>query len=222
MEKYSNCWYESVCQKFGDNCQNMCVRYKEMRYLMDNSNLPPKKQQPQHLEAPDCDFDAYCRLADIKDDIVNFVEDGRSLYITSSHTGNGKTTWAIKLMHKYFDQIWGGNGFKPRAIFIHIPTFLGKCKDFNTKDPEFERLKQLLYTVDLVVWDDIGCLGMSAYDATQLIMPLDARSNAGLSNIYTGNITTLDGLSKAIGSKMASRVFSKDTEVIIFKGGDMR
>jgi hypothetical protein len=53
-------------------------------------------------------------------------------------------------------------------------------------------------------------------------MPLDARSNAGLSNIYTGNITTLDGLSKAIGSKMASRVFSKDTEVVIFRGGDMR
>lgn len=222
MEKPSKCWYEEVCQRYGENCQNMCIRYKEMRYLMDNSNLPPKKQWPQKLDAPNCDFDAYCRLADIKDDIVNFVKDGKSLYLASATTGNGKTTWAIKLMHKYFDQIWGGNGFKTRALFVHIPTFLIKCKDFGNKDPEFERLKKLLPTVDLVVWDDIGGLNMSAYDYSQLLLYIDARSNAGLSNIYTGNRADIDELTTAVGAKIASRVFSSDTEVIIFKGGDMR
>jgi DNA replication protein DnaC len=189
---------------------------------MDNSNLPPKKQWPQKLDAPKCDFDAYCRLADIKDNIVKFVQDGKSLYLASTTTGNGKTTWAIKLMHKYFDQVWGGNGFKPRAIFVHIPTFLIKCKDFGNKDPEFERLKKLLPTVDLVVWDDIGGLNMSAYDYSQLLLYVDARSNAGLSNIYTGNRADIDELTTAVGAKIASRVFSSDTEVIIFKGGDMR
>ena len=222
MENHSKCWYEEVCQRYGKNCQNMCIRYKEMRYLMDNSNLPPKKQWPQKLDAPECDLDAYYRLADIKADIANFVQEGKSLYLASGHTGNGKTTWAIKLMHSYFDQIWGGNGFKPRAVFVHTPTFLIKCKDFNNKDPEFERLRKLVTTIDLVVWEDLGCGGMSNYDYSQLIMAIDARSNACLSNIYTGNITTLESLSKAVGAKIASRVFSQDTEVIIFKGGDMR
>ena len=125
MEKYSNCWYESVCQKFGENCQNMCVRYKEMRYLMDNSNLPPKKQQPQRLEAPDCDFDAYCRLAEIKDDIVNFVADGKSLYLTSSHTGNGKTTWVSRRATSITRILVGVRGIffsfhKPSGIFNQI------------------------------------------------------------------------------------------------------
>lgn len=222
MEKHSKCWYEAVCPKYCENCQNMCIRYKEMRYLMDNSNLPEKKQWPQKLDAPDCDFDAYCRLAEIKADIVNFVKDGKSIYLVSKTTGNGKTTWAIKLMHKYFDQVWAGNGFKPRAVFVHIPTFLIKCKDFGNKDTEFERLKKLLTTVDLVVWDDIGGLNMSAYDYSQLIMAIDARSNAGLSNIYTGNRVNIDELSTNVGAKIASRVFSRDTEVITFNGGDMR
>ena len=62
MENRSKCWYEEVCQRYGENCQNMCIRYKEMRYLMDNSNLPPKKQWPLKLDAPECDLDAKYKL----------------------------------------------------------------------------------------------------------------------------------------------------------------
>ena len=193
-----------------------------MKYLMDNSNIPKVKQMPQSLTAPKCDIEAYRTLADIKSDIVDFVECGSNLYIASDRTGNGKTSWAIKIMLKYFDSIWAGNGFRPRALFIHVPTFLLKCKDFNNKDEKFEEMKNLLPDIDLVVWDDIASTDVSAYDYSQLLMYIDNRLLNGLSNIFTGNYADRGRLEKRVGMKLASRIWSDTTEVIIFEGGDMR
>ena len=219
MERISDCWYKNVCQK---ECSNSCIRYLEMKYLMENSNIPKVKQIPQTLTAPKCDIDAFRRLADIKNNIVDFVDCGCNFYIASNNTGNGKTSWAIKLMLKYFDEVWAGNGFRTRALFIHVPTFLLKCKDFNNKDQDFEDKKALLETVDLVVWDDIASTDVSAYDYSQLLMYIDNRLINERSNIFTGNYDNRERLEKRVGIKLTSRIWSDSTEVIIFKGGDMR
>ena len=92
MERRSECWYKSVCQ---EPCTNSCIRYLEMKELMDTSNIPKVKQMPQVLTAPKCDKEAFIRLAGIKSNIVEFVECGENLYIASDITGNGKTSWAI-------------------------------------------------------------------------------------------------------------------------------
>lgn len=219
MEKISDCWYKNTCTT---ECSNACIRYLEMKYLMENSNIPKAKQIPQSLTAPACDKKAYQRLAEIKKDINEFVECGCNLYIASAITGNGKTSWAIKLMLKYFDNVWPGNGFKPRALFIHVPTFLLKCKDFNNKDVEFDEMKALLPTIDLVVWDDIASTDVSAYDYSQLLMYIDNRLLNEKSNIFTGNYDERNALEKRVGMKLASRIWSDTTEVVIFDGGDMR
>lgn len=189
---------------------------------MDNSNIPKAKQMPQSLTAPKCDIDAFKFLASIKSEIVDFVDCGENLYIASDKTGNGKTSWAIKLMLKYFDEVWAGNGFKPRALFIHVPTFLLKCKDFNNKDTAFDEMKSLIPTVDLVVWDDIASTDVSAYDYSQLLMYIDNRLLNGLSNIFTGNYADRKTLEKRVGMKLTSRIWSDGTRVVIFEGGDMR
>ena len=222
QELHSNqeCWYKDVC--ILENPCNLCVKYAEMSYMMENSNLPKAKQRVINLTAPECDIDAYRRLAEIKSDIYDFVQSGKSLYIASSCVGNGKTSWAIKLMHKYFETMWDGNGFRDRAVFIHVPTFLMKCKDFSHKDEDFERIKKLIMTVDLVVWDDIASTQITAYDYSQLLVYLDHRSLSELSNICTGNYTTFKQLVDSVGGKVASRVWTSNTEVIIFKGEDMR
>ena len=189
---------------------------------MENSNIPKVKQMPQSLTAPKCDHDAFVRLSEIKSEIVDFVECGQNLYIASDRTGNGKTSWAIKLMLKYFDEVWAGNGLKPRALFIHVPTFLLKCKDFGNKDEDFDAMKNMLSTIDLVVWDDIASTDVSAYDYSQLLMYIDSRLLNGLANIFTGNYENRERLEKRVGMKLTSRIWSDSTEVIIFKGGDMR
>ena len=225
MEKYSErneeCWYKEVCLADVSECHN-CIKFIEMQYLMENSNLPKARQRPQLLYAPVCDEEAYSRLAEIKSDIVNFVEQGKSLYIASEYTGNGKTSWAIKLLLKYFDEIWAGNGLNIRGLFISVPTFLLKSKDFKTTDSEFEQLKRNILKVDLVIWDDIASTNMSAYDYSQLLMYVDARVLNGQSNIFTGNYPSIDRLSERVGDKLASRICGSRTEIITFKGGDMR
>lgn len=224
MEKYSrneDCWYKDVCLADVSECLN-CIKFLEMQHLMENSGLPKARQCPQPLSAPDSDREAYMRLADIKNHIVEFVEHGKNLYITSATTGNGKTSWAIKLLLKYFDQVWSGNGFNVRGLFVHVPTFLMKAKDFKTTDPEFEHIKKHLISADLVIWDDIASTNMSGYDYSQLLVYMDNRFLGLKSNIFTGNIETSDALEQKFGRKLTSRVFGNDTEVITFKGGDMR
>ena len=218
----SDCWYSEVCDNVKEGCEKHCARYIEMKYLMEHSGIPKNKQRPIPLTPQKCDLEAFRRLAEIKDNIYDFVADGKNLYITSTTVGNGKTSWALKLLMKYFEEVWRGNDFRVRGVIVHVPTFLMKCKDFKTVDTEFEELKKQILDVDLVVWDDIGSSILSNYDYTQLLICLDAREFKGLANIFTGNITERDKLSEALGAKVTSRVWNNDTEVIEFKGGERR
>ena len=218
----SDCWYKDVCSNFGDDCDKTCGRFAEMKFLMEHSNIPKSKQRPIALYPSDCDYKAFVRLNEIKDGIVDFVEDGKNLYITSEIVGNGKTSWALKLLMKYFDEIWDGNGFRERGLIVHVPTFLAKCKDFKTTDEEFEDIKRLVLDVDLVVWDDIAGVTMSNYDYSQLLVCLDAREFKGLSNIFTGNISQRESLLDALGAKITSRIWNSNTEIIQFYGGERR
>ena len=216
----TDCWYNEVCR--ADVKCDMCIRFEEMSFLMENSNLPKSKQRPISLNAPKCDIEAFEHLNDIKSNIKDFVESGSNLYITSANTGNGKTSWAIKLLLKYFDEIWAGNGFNVRGVFVHVPTFLVKSKDFKTVDPEFEELRKRLFDADLVIWDDIASTSMTGYDYSQLLMYIDNRLLSEKSNIYTGNCDTREMLNEKLGNKVTSRIFNSNTEIITFKGGDKR
>lgn len=212
------CWYDSVCKEASDNCDVDCIRYKEMRYLVDNSGIPKHKQTPAELY-PGEDYDAFCQLADIKSDIVSFVDKGYSAYITSANTGNGKTSWAIKLLLKYFNEVWAGNGFRVRGMFVYVPQLLLKLKDFN--NPLSAEYKQNLLNCDVVVWDDIGSTELSNYDLSQLMLYIDQRIMAGKANIYTGNLNTKDKIARVLGERLASRVWN-NSAVVQFTGKDRR
>ncbi len=210
-----DCWYKEVCTN--DSCDS-CIRYAEMKYLMECSGIPEKRQYPEKLIG-DEDLDAFVRLAEIKDNISDFVERGKNLYICSKYTGNGKTSWAIKLLLKYFDTVWAGNGFKMRGLFVNVPTLLISLKDFD--NPNLAELKNNLLLADLIVWDDIAASYMTNYDLTQLMMYIDQRVLLQKSNIFTGNLTTESQLKKMLGDRLASRVWNT-SEVVEFVGKDRR
>lgn len=215
----NKCWYKETCTN--TECNEDCIRYLEMKYLMDNSNIPVSRQFPTSLYPDKCDYDKFVELSSIKDNIVEFVESGNNLYIGSKYTGNGKTSWAIKLMLRYFNEIWAGNGFRVRGIFLHIPTFLTKLKQFNTKDEEFEELQKNIDKADLVIWDDIASTGLSQYDHAQLLTYIDQRILNCKSNIFTGNVDNLQEIQNLLGNRLASRVYNS-SKVIIFNGKDRR
>lgn len=188
---------------------------------MQNSGIPRNRQYAVLLTPSKQDVKSFITLREIKDDIVNFVADGESVYIYSDNFGNGKTTWAIKLMQKFFDDIWAGNGFRCRGIFIHVPTFLTKIKEgISRKDEDFETLKSRLMTVDLVIWDDIAATKLGDFDHANLLTYIDQRKLNQLSNIYTGNLPH-EELQDALGNRLSSRVWNDSTPVK-FVGADRR
>lgn len=214
-EQNSNCWYKDVCNL---NCNN-CIRYIEMSYLVDNSGIPEAKRYPKELEADNKDYNSFVRLAEIKDSITDFVYNRNNLLIVSEYTGNGKTSWAIKLLLKYFNDIWAGNGFRVRGMFVHVPTLLLKLKNFN--EPLSEEYKQNLMECDLVIWDDIASIDISKYDYSQMLSYIDYRLIDGKSNIFTSNRCILKDFEESLGSKLASRIWNT-SEVIRFYGKDRR
>ena len=211
------CWYQGVCNQ---ECSESCIRYLEMTSMMEQSGLPQSRWFPDTLSPDECDYDAFCRIADIKDDVENYVENAKNLYLYSDRTGNGKTSWAIKLLLRYFDRVWAGNGFKCRGVFVHVPTFLSESKNFEAMKPEIVRLKEILPNVDVVVWDDIASTHLSNYDHSQLITFIDQRTLNQKSNIYTGNLKQA-GIEKALGARLASRVWNA-SERIELRGRDKR
>lgn len=220
MTDLKPCWYETVCSMVSNNCRTGCVRYLEMRHLLERSNIPESRWYPITLSPDKCDYVAFCELADIKDEMINFVSRGSNLYLYSTQTGNGKTTWAIKLMLKYFNDIWPGNGFRCRGLFIHVPTFLTRMKNFNALDEEFERIKSELPNADLVIWDDIASVDLSSYDHSQLLTYIDQRILSDKSNIFTGNLGSPE-IVKALGTRLASRVWNSSKRIEL-KGRDKR
>jgi len=216
--KNSNCWYADTCN---DNC-DLCTVYMQMKWQMENSGLPEAKQKPITLVITDDnigDRTAFYRLADIRKDIVDFVGSGKNLYICSDVNGNGKTSWAIKMLHTYFHHTAIGNYENLKGMFVSVPKLIIQLKDFNNPLPA--KYKQQLETVDLVVWDDIAVTGISQYDYTQLFSLIDSRMLSEKSNIFTSNIVDATQLSDILGSRLTSRIYYS-SEVIKFIGKDMR
>lgn len=216
-QKNSECWYREVCD---DDCF-MCRTYLEMKWQMDNSGLPAILQKPIDMYITDdnkCDKQMYKRLADIRKNIVDFVDFGNSLYICG-YAGNGKTSWAIKLLQSYFHHKAPGNYERLQGMFVSVTDLLLKLKDFN--NPVSKEYKDNLENVPLVVWDDIGITGMSQYDYTQIYTMINNRYLAGKSNIYTSNLVERSDLEDIVGDRLASRIYGL-SEIIELKGKDMR
>lgn len=215
------CWYKGFCKHYKEDCTKNCIRFAEMNYMIESAKIPKGNQFKNELVPQGVDLENFKFLNELKNDIINFVKNGESLYLYSKYFGNGKTTWAIKLMRSYFNEIWAGNGFIQRGLFIHVPSFLTKFKEvINKKDEEFEDMKKQLLEVDLVIWDDIAAGKLTDYDHTNLLTYIDQRKLNGKANIYTGNLNEQE-LVEALGNRLKSRVFNDSTIVELY-GNDRR
>lgn len=216
------CWYKDACEKYGTNqCNYMCNQYYEMHHLVYQSGIPKAKCGINKLVPTAIDLVSFNKLDKIKQNIYNFVKDGKSLYIYSSNFGNGKTTWAIKLLQAYFNTIWKGNCTRIRGLFVHVPTFLQKCKEaILNMDEEFFEYKKMLTEVDIVVWDDIAANRLTEHDYLLLLTYIDGRLLEERTNIFTGNLNK-DELEIAVGKRLQSRIWN-ESEVIELKGIDER
>ena len=213
-----NCWYKGVCI---NHCSESCVRYNCMCSLFSHSNLSESQWVIPKLKCGDADYESFTFLEDIRNNIGDWVDKGENIYIFSHTCGNGKTSWAIKLMHAYFNSIWHRSGFDCHGLFIHVPTFLYNCKrSISQKIPGFDELCEKLNSVELVVWDDLPCSTFTGYEHQIILQYIDNRINAGLSNIFTGNCNKEECI-PLIGDRLTSRIFGC-SDIVEFVEGDKR
>lgn len=213
-----NCWYKRICT---EQCSENCIRYKLMYSLFKQSNLPEALWDYKELICHEKDLQVYKKLQAKSDAILNFIEEGNNLYIYSENCGNGKTTWAIRLMYSYFDKIWHKSCFDCKALFVSVPKFLYNCKRSISQDVKgFGELCNLISDVDLVIWDDIGEMKASDYEHQILFQYIDDRINSKKSNIYTSN-KNKGQLEDVLGVRLASRIYNC-SECIEFLEEDKR
>ena len=192
-----------------------------MHNLVKLSNIPEYRWVPEPLTAEKVDLQAYRELKSINDDIKSWVQEGHNLYLYSTGFGNGKTSWAIKLMLAYFDKIWRGNAFRCRGVFISVPEFFDRERQLiNNRDEEFVRIRQSLIECDMVIWDDISSVKMSDYSGATFLNFLDARVLSQKCNIFTGNLGQ-ENLVQFMGGRLASRIWNT-SRVLEFRGEDKR
>lgn len=228
MEKYqykfdkNNCMYKDICDVYDtEHCNSVCERYILTSFLLHHSHIPIKQRVRKKLQVPECDRKAYNYLQQVRLDIKQFVQDGENLYIYSPNSYNGKTSWAISLMLKYFDQVWQGNGFRIRGVFVSVPMFLMKCKNvMSNPDIYFEQYKETLRTADLVIWDGIACENLSAYDNSVLYAYISERMLNGKSNIFTGTQNEPQ-MRTALGNNLTSRIWG-NSNIVKFNAEDWR
>lgn len=201
------CWYKEYCSKDGTNCRKICHRYLEMNCLINNCGMPNATKYLKQLNPSERDKTSFSRLQEIKDNVVDFVSEGRNLNILSPYIQTGKSSWALKILYKYFDDIWLGNGFRPRGYFIHIPDFLVNLKDFDyKKTDEYKNIIHLMKTVDLLVWDDLTTNYLTQSEQILIHSILTKRIQEDKSNIITGLVETEE---KVVIEKLGKTLYER-------------
>lgn len=228
---FTSCTYINNCKKYKEktcpiinpNVNQFCIKWFKIDELQNEALLTEKQKIPIkfRLDKDKTDKKAFDRLKEIRDNITDFVNQGKNLYIYSHYTGNSKTFWSISLLRSYFESIWYKTGIKCRGLFINVPKYFISLKDsFNNYSEYINHIKQNVLTADLVVWDDIATKGFTEFEMESLLNIINNRVDAGKANIYTSNLAG-EELKQAMGDRLYSRVANM-SEMIIFRSTDKR
>lgn len=219
-----NCVYANNCSCI-DCKADFCLKKYKLDALYSYGLLPDKQKQRITLridnDEKNTDLEEFKQLSAIEKDIVNFVKAGKNLYIHSSQAGNGKTSWAIRLLQAYLDKIWLTSDLTCRVLFLKVSTFFDDLKNnISSKNMDIEVIKANIMEADIVVFDDIATKCGTVYEISQLLNYIDSRIIAGKSNIYTSNLNQKEMFS-ALGERLTSRItnYAKDIEL---HGADKR
>ena len=225
FEVCKNCLFNKECDDTGYYCDNtFCVKQFKLSKLYDNALITNKQRKRVTflLDADESDDDNYKYLSTIEKNIMNFVSSGGNLYIHSAITGNGKTSWSLRLVQAYFSHIWLEASLDDcRALFINVPRYLLAIKDDLSKRSDYvQYIKKAALQADIVIWDEVGTKGLTQFEHENILNIINARIDAGKANIYTSNLND-EELHQVVGDRLYSRIvlLSDDVELL---GADKR
>lgn len=217
-----NCLFSNNCNHI-DCDKDCCMRELKLSALFKNALFSDEqsKYKPLVLDLDNKDAQAFTQLSNMQKDIVNFINSGYNVFIHSTIAGNGKTSWALRLVQAYFNKSWSKLSTGCHALFISVPALLVALKDNITKPSEYvQYIKDNVYKCDVVIWDDCGTKSATSFEHENLFSMIDSRINSGLSNIFTSNLTDSE-MQQALGDRLASRICNNSYNIEL-KGADKR
>lgn len=216
------CWLKSICS--GADCdKGFCERLYRENKLFDNALLTAAQRERIKLKLDEnmADKSAFDTLSTLERSITNAVDDGYNLYLWSLITGNGKTSWMLRLIQTYIHNTWYRTTKDCNVLFISVPRYLLAIKDnISNTNTYAEHIKKYVNSADLVIWDDIGTKAATQFEHENLLSIIDSRIANGKSNFYTSNLTPAD-LHNSVGDRLFSRVVGY-SDVIQLVGNDKR
>lgn len=216
MTENKDCWLKNQCNK--TDCDKFCIKLYKLDLLYEQALVT--SQQRKHivlrLDEFKKDKDAFIQLKKIEDNIESFIENGGNIFIHSSIVGNGKTAWSMRMLQSYFNKIWSKTSLTCRGLFINVPRYLLAIKDnISTKSDYVQHIKENVLDCDLVIWDEIGTKGLTQFEHENILNIINARIDAGKSNIYTSNLDEKE-LHIAVGDRLHSRIINMSTNIEFF------
>lgn len=204
----NRCWAEKYCKGYPNKCEEYCIGYVQLGNIYSLSNMPRRYQYDMPLFCDSEDRDTFIALRDFQQNVVDHIAEGHGLFIHSPTKGNGKTSWACKIMNEYFKKVALNNNLRCRGLFINVPEFLDQLRD-NMDEPseDMRDLQESIRTADLVIWDDIGTENPSKWVRQTLYKFVNHRESNSKSQIFTSN-TPLEELSaeEFLGDRVVNRI----------------
>lgn len=205
------------------------------KFILENSYLPKYQWIEDELKSLD-DKAAFKRLSEIRNNLQDFLignlnDDGlNNIVLCSENLGNGKTSWAVKLMLTFIESQKGRlNKVEDSlvtvdnydyCVFCQSVPFLVEMKQFGNNKHSYEMYQRLCKT-SLAVIDDLGAVPMSQYDYNIIYAIFEKRLFAGMPTIITTNFADKKSAEKELGPRLVDRIWN-NSEIINFKNKGFR
>lgn len=221
------CWAESYCTKLNaerTNCIAICSGYQLLNIQYQEAEMPRKYQYMQDniLVAETEDEQMYYKwLHKWKDNVLENVEEGKSIWISSPTAGNGKTSWSCNIMGEYFQQLARNLEMSNRGLFVSAFDLAQRLKVSFKDDAIMQEVQskiERMRDIELLILDDMFVTTYTDYLYDTFAEIIHHRYHMGKSTICTSNKHPEDLFNENL---MDERLYSRITDmfdVIEFDG----
>lgn len=207
----------NISSKTANNIWN-----KKVHQLLVESGVPKKYYVPQKLVRRQVDKQLWDFLEEYRNNVVNKVNNGNNLVITSPIVGNGKTSWAIRLLQRYIAETALDGDLADKGVFCVCSNMLEIFGDFGYFETSIEFFDYLnrLKNCKLLVIDEIGSGRITPVSYNHFYDLINYRVDNGLTTIYTTNYSD-ERIQEVLGERLYSRIYHTAT-VLEFKADNVR
>lgn len=207
----------NISSKTANNIWN-----KKVHQLLVESGVPKKYYVPQKLVRRQVDEQLWNFLEEYRNDVVNKVHNGNNLVITSPIVGNGKTSWAIRLLQRYIAETALDGDLGDKGVFCVCSNMLEIFGDFGYFETSIEFFDYLnrLKNCKLLVIDEIGSGRITPVSYNHFYDLINYRVDNGLTTIYTTNYSD-ERIQEVLGERLYSRIYHTAT-VLEFRADNVR